>query len=473
MRRKINICLTFLLFSCTLAPEYERPTVVLPGEWRIPLEEIEAQVQWWDDFGDSVLASLIDQGLTSNQDLKTAIYRVEEFAARVEIAAADLYPQLNLSIDGSREKISTNRDPIQGGTASKFNSFDAILGASYLVDIWGKVQSQLKASKALYLSQVETRKFVVLSLISSIAKGYFRLRELDMQLAITKTTLDTRFESYKLAVTRYQLGLTSLIQVEQALSEVESSLAEEKRLENLIFIQEDLLSFLIGQPSESIPRGCTLSQMLLPPKVPEALPNDLLNQRPDIVSEEEKLKAANADIGVARARFFPELTLDGSFGSQSSKLSKFFKGSSLIWDYGGNIMQEIFTGGKLTGELHLTEATKKALIYSYLSTVLKAVQEVNDAYESHKIAKELVTIEKERTETFKAYYDLANLRYQEGETDYLTFLDAERRLFSAQITYIQALAESFTTYIDIYQSIGGPWVNLADEKASASTQQND
>lgn len=460
--KNILLPLLLLLHGCTMYPEYEPRASEVPTSWRIPTHEMSDDIAWWKELGDPILSLLIKEALKNNQNLLAAISRIEEYAARWEIASADLYPQINLSGSGSREKISSSRDPIQEGTASRFNAFDLALNVSYLVDLWGKVRSQSKAAEEGFLSQIENQKAVLLTLVTSVASNYILLRQYDLQHKIAIQTVKSRKESYKLAKVRFELGLTSKIEVDQALSEIEDAQTEEERIKRSIAIQEDLISFLVGKPSFAIPRGCMIDEMKRPPQLPSYLPSEVIAQRPDIVAQEKKLLAANARIGVARARFFPEFTLSGSFGAQSSKLSKFLRGSSLIWDYGGSILQEIFTGGKLTGGLRLAEATKKTLLHEYQSIILQAFKEVNDALIAHSIALNLVEIEKKRVETLRSYLFLSNLRYQEGEIDYLTFLDAERQLFRAELAYIAALGNSFTSLVDIYKAFGGNWVEEAD-----------
>ncbi len=329
--RCLFVFFLFLLQGCTLYPEFEPEISDMPLEWRIPTQEMRNDIGWWNSLGDPILTLLIKDAMQHNQDLLAAIARVEEYAARWEMAKSELYPQINMNGDANRQKISSSRDPIQEGTAEKFNAFDLQLNVSYLVDIWGKIRSESKAAQEELFSQMETKKSILLTVITSVATQYIVLRQFDLQHQIAVSTEKSREESYFLAKTRFDLGLTSQIEVDQALSEIESAQVEVKRLERSIAITEDLLSFLVGRPSFSIPRGCMIDQMKTPPSLPSYLPSEVVAQRPDILAQERKLLAANARIGVARARFFPEFSLSGNFGTQSSKLSKFLRASSLIW----------------------------------------------------------------------------------------------------------------------------------------------
>jgi len=302
----------------------------------------------------------------------------------------------------------------------------------------------------------------VLTVVSSLASSYIKLRQFDLQLVIAYETLNSRLEAYKIAEVRYELGLTSEIEVDQAKAEVETALIEVDQLKINIALEEDLICVLTGEPPSSVERGKLLIEIQTPPSVPAELPSELLNQRPDILSAEQNLISANAQIGVARSQFFPQINLVGDYGWQTSFWHQFFTVPSSVWQYGVTILQEIFTGGELTSNLNLTIAQKSTLVHQYQSTVLNAFKEVNDALISHKISLQLVEDHKERVKTLAEYLKLATLRYEDGLTDYLTYLDAERQLFAAELDYAAALGTSFTTLIDIYAALGGGWVVEAD-----------
>lgn len=472
MKKLLSIlCLVSLFPSCTLHPPYCRPEECTPCTWRVPVpcECPDDYLCWWNGFKDPQLDELICLALNNNQDIKTAIYRVDAFLANLQIVNSQLYPQINAELSAEREKISGSPSIATiPGVSTTENLFSVILNASYFADIWGRIRSASEAALAEVYEQVETRRAVVLSVISSVAISYFRLRQYDMQLIIAKETYETRKEYLYLAEVRYALGLTSKLQVEQATAELQDAETTIQQLEISIGLEEDLLSILIGEPPRKIERGKILSEIMMPPKIPSYLPSDLLNQRPDVLAAEQRLIAANARIGVAKAQFFPQITLTGFLGTESTQLSDLLKSSSYIWQYGVNILQEIFTGGKLTGQLNLARAEKESLIHNYLSTILTAFKEVNDALISHQKTLELISIQKEKVDTLKDYLRLSTLRYTEGETDYLTVLDAQRRLFTAELEYAGYLADGFTTLVQIYQSLGGGWVLDADHFSKES-----
>ncbi len=464
-------CAFLLLFlaSCTFYPKYERPGLEDPSAWRETLETQNAvDVGWWKQFDDNILDGLIDTALANNQDLQTAIARVDQFQGQLLIAKSMLYPQVSGGGLAQRQKISTSVTALPPGVQQVFNLFGLLFNASYLIDLWGEVRSGVEAAYHSWLSAIEARRVVVLGLVSSVSSTYIQLRQLDQQLIIAKETLKSRGDSLYLAKIRFELGLTSDLEVEQAISEVEEAQVQVESFEILVAQTENLLSFLIGSPSREIPRGLTLDQTTMPPSVPVVLPSELLNQRPDIRAAEERLIAANANIGVAKAQFFPKINLGGAAGAESIAMNQLFTKASKIWEFGSTIMQQVFTGFELTGNLDVAKAEKKEALHAYLSTVLKGFQEVNNALIAHKVYLEQVETERVRVEALKKYLHLSDLRYKEGQIDYLTFLDAERQLFRGLLDFETAKANSFLSYIQIYQSLGGGWVIEADKQATES-----
>jgi len=246
---------------------------------------------------------------------------------------------------------------------------------------------------------------------------------------------------------------------------MQSALVEVENLQVSIAETENLISVLIGKPSMSIPRGGSIDTIAMIPSVPEYLPSEILNQRPDIRAAEHRLIAANAKIGVAKAQFFPKISLNGALGAESVSLGNLFTYPSSLWEIGGNAMQQIFTGGKLVNNLYMTEAVQREVLHQYLSVVLQAFQEVNNALTSHKIYLAQVETERLNVEALSKYLHLSDLRYKEGQTDYLTYLDAERQLFRGQLDYEVAKGNSFLSLVQIYQALGGSWVVSADDTA--------
>jgi multidrug efflux system outer membrane protein len=471
MMRKLNLtlstlCLLFLA-SCTLHPNYERPSIEMAENWHTPLSTKNAvDIRWWGQFSDPILDNLITKALYNNQDLKAAMARVDQVQAQLGISKSKLYPQLQSDGTGTREKTSTSSaTAVPSGVASTFNTFGWQLNASYLVDVWGEIRSGVEAADHQWLASIEARRTVVLGLISSVASTYFQLRQYDQQLLISiRTQKDLEHQLY-LATIRFELGLTSQIEVEQAIAEVKTTIVEVENRQIEIAQMENLLCVLIGEPSVAIARGCPLNQIAMIPAIPDYLPSEILNQRPDIRAAEHQLIAANAQIGVAKAKFFPQLSLNGALGAQSLLLNNLFTYPASIWEYGTSLIQEVFTGGRLINNLRLTEAMQREALHQYVSTVLTAFKEVNNALTSHKIFLEQVETEKTKVESLARYLHLSNLRYKEGQIDYLTFLDAERQFFQSQLDCQAVIGNSFLSLVQIYQALGGSWVIEADANA--------
>lgn len=456
---KRTTLLLLTLCGCTLAPTASPPAVDTPTTWREPIENPTApQAFWWKELGDPTLDGLITEALENNQDLKVATARVDTFVHKLGIVRSKLYPELSTLATAERQKASQNTPFSLPGTNPIANTFSLILKAAYELDLWGRIRSSSEAALENLLTAAENRRTVILTLITSVATSYIELLQYDQELAISQETLASRQESYRLATIRYELGLTSLLPVEQSLSEVETSQADVIRLETVIPLQEDLICTLLGKPPEPIARTHTLHNLTLPPKLPASLPSQLLCQRPDILAAEHTLYAANAQIGVARANFFPQISLTAEYGGESNELHTLLKGPSNLWQYGATILQEIFTGGRLTSALRLSEAQKREALHQYIATVLQAFQEVNDALISHTKSLENVAVQRKRVETLTEYLKLSTLRYNDGQTDYLTVLDAQRQLFSSQIDLTEAYTKTYTTYISLYKAFGGSWI---------------
>jgi multidrug efflux system outer membrane protein len=367
-----------------------------------------------------------------------------------------------------REKIPSVLPKLPKTTNRIGYVYDFLLNTSYLADFWGEVRSARDASFHELQSSIENRKSVVLTLVSSIINSYFLMRQYDAQSLIAAETLQSRQEAYDLAVIRYDLGYTSILQVEQAIAEVESAKIAFEKIQISIGLIEDLISVLIGKPTTEIQRGLNLVSLEMPEDVLTEIPSSILDQRPDLMAQEQLLMAANAQIGVAKSLFFPRFNLAGFLGVEKGRLSSLFQNNSSVWNYSLSILQEIFTGGRLTSNLKLTEAEKRKALHQYQSAILNAFKEVNDALISHKYNLEIVETQKIQVEALKKYLVISNLKYNEGQIDYLTFLDAERQLFQAELEQAAAIAQSFISFVNIYKAMGGNWVQKADLIATDS-----
>lgn len=462
MSRFLFILLALGLAGCSFEPYYERPCMDIPCTWRVENDSLstEANVRWWQCLEDPVLDELIMMALENNKDLGVAVFRVCEYIAKFQVSRAPLFPQIGLDATAVKERIPPALSPTGTPLITPFYTY--LFNLSYEIDFWGLIASQTHAAYSEALASVENRKTVVLTLVSSVASAYIQLRELDKELEISFQTLEDRREFLRLAILRYEGGLTSEIEVTQAASVFEQALADVTVLEAQIPQQENLISLLIGISSTPILRGKAIDTFKVPTTLPTGMPAEILTQRPDVMEAELHLIAANANIGAARAAFFPNISITALFGGESFKLPTLFNAINRIWEYGTAIMQPIFTGGALSGELNIAIAQKQEAVCHYEQTVLNAFREVNDALVGYRQAQELVKVQEGNVSANKEYFRLSWLRYYNGQTDYLTVLDAETRLFDAQISLTQAQGSVFLSLINVYKALGGGWVADAD-----------
>lgn len=466
MKQLLLLSLLLISTSCNFKPKYCRPEVDQFCTWRFDngcTKDESINIRWWEQFNDPILNALILTALDNNQDLQVAKARVLEFYAKFRIVASQLYPQV--ALDGSylREELTNaiSYAPLLPSTRVN-NLYNLAFMLSYELDVWGQLANETEAAVAEFLSQVEVRRTVVLTLVSAVASAYVTLRQFDNQLDISKKTYATRVESLKLSTLRFEVGLVSEMEVKQAQSQADEALAQVKRYEELIPQQENLISVLLGAPPQDILRGPTLAHYEPLPCVPAGIPSDVLRNRPDILNAELQMVAANANIGVARAAFFPSFTLTGLYGAESTSLRTFFQDVARTWNIGLGFTEPLLTGWRLDYQLREAEAVAMETIHGYQQTVLTAFKEVEDALIANKMTKEIVVVQTDQVAALSDYYKLAMLRYENGQNDYLTVLDAERALFRVQLDLAEAQANVFLSLIDIYKALGGGWVIDAD-----------
>lgn len=459
------ILLSFLSFSsCIFRPEYHRPYVDVPESWRLKTDEGTeiANLRWWEQFNDPVLNELIITALQNNNDLKIAVARVYEFYYRLGVTSSALWPEIDGQATASRNLLSLTTIPSVLPRQRLFTQYTALLSLTYEVDVWGRIHSATDAALAELLAEIEARRAVVLTLVTSVAITYIQLRQYDKQLEIANETYKSRIESARLAKIRFDEGLTSELEVEQAASEVQSALVEVKQLEILIPQTENQLSVLLGINPQEINRGTTIDKMNMPPQVPTGLPSDLLENRPDILKAEQILSATVSRVGEARAAMFPQISLTGAYGNESSELHQLLTAPSRVWDYGISLLTPVFDAGRLAYTLDIAIAQKQEALFEYFQVILTAFAEVDTALNAHQKTKELVEVLVVQVKVLTKYLELATLRYNNGQTDYLNVLDAERTLFAAQLDLAAAQGEAFTTLIQLYAALGGGWVIDAD-----------
>ncbi|HUH95448.1 MAG TPA: efflux transporter outer membrane subunit [Casimicrobiaceae bacterium] len=457
--------------GCMVGPDYVRPGVDVPPAWRVDygMAADTANSRWWEQFGDSALDELIEAALRANRDVRIAAARVDEFGGRLAVARAALFPQVAASADATRQRVTRHQplSRIPADVSPTYDSYDAILSASWEIDLWGKLRRSTEAARADLLATEEARRSVVLSLVASVASGYISLRDLDRQLEIARDTTKTRADSLQVFELRFKGGVVSELQLAQNRSEYAQALASIPQIEDQIAQTENALSLLLGRNPGSIPRGRAIDA-LLPPAIPEGLPSDLLERRPDLRQAEAQLAAANARIGVAKAAYFPSISLTGALGSASTQLSSLFSGPAGLWSYGASLVAPIFTAGAIAGQVEQAEAQQQQALFSYQKAIQSAFSDVDNALVDHAKSRERLQALSQQVDALATYARLARLRYENGYTSYIEVLDAERSLFAAQLQYADQQALVLNALVNLYKAMGGGWVDLADGDTGAS-----
>lgn len=458
------------LSACTvMGPDYVRPAVDSPEAWRVDYAAAAevANTRWWEQFGDPVLNLLIETALQENKDVRIAAARVEEFAARMDITRSGFYPQIGYNGQASRNQASREVfGGVPAGSDRSYNDYGATLNAGWELDLWGRIRRATEASRAELLARDENRRTVILSLVSAVANTYLTLRQLDRQLEVSQDTLATRTEALRLFEIKFKGGVISELELAQVKVEYQQAAAAIPPIERQIALTENALSILLGHNPRSIPRGKSIDTLLLPP-VPAGAPSALLENRPDIRAAEQNLVAANARIGVARAQYFPTISLTGLFGYVSEELDNLLQNSANVWSLGGGALGPIFTGGAISGQVRASEAVQRQALVGYLQTVQAAFREVDDALISVQKSREQLEAEGRRVQALLDYAHLAKLRYDEGYASYIEVLDAQRSLFDAELQYVSVRGSVYTSLVNTYKAMGGGWVIEAQRSADA------
>ena len=469
MSPKTAICALslFLLGGCTVGPNYQRPKLATPAQFRAPepLPAPEAysiaDLKWFELFRDEQLQALIRRALVQNYDLRDAVARVEAARANLGITRSNQFPQF-----GASGGVEINRFSRDGSTplpasflpSQNRNFGEASLGLlSFEIDLWGKLRRATEAARANLLSADENRKAVIVTLVSDVATSYLSLRELDYELEISNRTLETRQESLDLTKSRQKGGVGTLLDLRQAEQLVDTAAETIPVIEQEIEQTENQIHLLLGEPPGSVPRGPSLAAQELPPDVPAGLTSALLERRPDIRAAEQDLIAANAEIGVARAQYFPQLTLSGFLGGQSTQLANLISGPTSVWNLAPQLAQPIFTAGRLKSGVRLAEADREHTLVLYEKTIQTAFTEVSNGLIAHQRVRESRVRQEELVYALEDRLRLAYLRYRGGVDTQLDALDADRDLFTAQLSLSQIRLSEVLTVVQLYKALGGGW----------------
>jgi multidrug efflux system outer membrane protein len=462
-----------LLTGCAVGPNYKQPPVNAPDRYldvqgpQQPPASLADQ-PWWEVFRDDTLRKLIDEALSQGYDVQIAAWRVEEARARAGIARSEFFPQVFYGGQWSRSQQSSYLAP---GTHETVNLHSVNVNFNWELDLWGRIRRLNEAAKAQYLATEEARRGVLLSLVSDVASTYFRLRELDEELVISKKTADAFQETARLFERKLSEGAASALETSYASAAYKQVAATVPDIERQIEATENVLNVLLGRNPAAVARGRTLEDLPVPPEVPAGLPSDLLQRRPDIRQAEQELIAANAGVGVATANFFPTISLTGLFGGVSPEVSNLFP-AGRTWSIAAGLFGPLFQGGRLMSQYDVAYAQWQQAKLFYEQTVTNAFNETTTAlYARGKFAASVA----ELADSVNYYRDmvrLTNLRYNSGLASYFEVLYSMQQLFPAEIALARSRVNLLTDYVDIYKALGGGW-NISNpawlSPAAAST----
>jgi outer membrane protein, multidrug efflux system len=459
LRRLIPIVF-LLLTGCMVGPKYKRPPVTVPDAYRGLAPDAGPQAaaslgdeKWWMVFQDLQLQGLIREALSQNYDVRIAATRVLQAQAVLGITRADQFPTITGGVSSSNQRFPATRvTPAFETSPSEVN-----LSLFWELDFWGKFRRATEAARATLLATEWGQKAVMSSLVSNVASAYFQLLELDSEMEISRGALASRKESLRLVEVRAKGGVTSMLDVRQSEQLVYTAAAAIPDLERRIEQQENLISILLGKNPEPVTRGKSLVENAIPPTVPAGLPSSLLGRRPDIQSSEQQLVAANARIGVAKAAYFPQITLTAIGGYQSPALTNLFTGPAGLWNFGGQLVQPIFTGGRIRSNVRLTEAQQQEAVLVYQQSIQQAFREVSDSLVAYRKNQEFRAQQELLTNSAQDATRLSDQRYRGGVTSYLEVLDSDTRYFDAQLGLAQARLNERLALVQLYNALGGGW----------------
>lgn len=461
--KRLN-CLVFLfvvlIAGCKLGPNYVRPPVQPPDQWRehTQIDSTLANLPWWNVFQDPQLQELIRIGLAENKDLKIAVERIEEARATYGFTRSDLYPQVD--VNGSAAQQETSRDSViklPKGADTTTPLYQLNASVFWELDFFGRIRRASEAEKAILLSTEEARRSVAITLVADIAQAYMDLRDLDLRLEISRRTLKSSEEYVQLAKLRFDGGLTSELDWRQSEAEYFRTQSFVHDFERLVSQKENEISVLLGRNPSSILRGHSLEEQQLPAEVPAGLPSALLERRPDIAQAEQILISSNARIGEAKALLFPRISLTGFFGWETTEFSNLVTSPAKTWSIAGNLLQPIFNAGKNKRRVEITESQYRQTLYAYESVILQAFREVEDSLVDYRKSGDRRVSQASRVESERKVLSLAEVRYRGGVSNYLEVLDAQRSLFEAELDSSQSMRDQLVALVRLYKALGGGW----------------
>ena len=456
-RHFIMAALALLLAGCTVGPNYQRPDVDLPRNLGVVQSPAPAPERWWTLFGDPVLDRLVDEALAANRDLKAAAQRIEQSRAQFVITRADLTPDAGIEATRGRSRASAQGAFPLPPEALETNTHRLVLRASWEIDFWGKFRRATEAARAELAASEAGRDAIRASLVADVVRGYFALHAIDRRMETVVRTRQTRAKSLELQKLRLDAGIVSELEYRQVESDLRLSEALVPALRQQRVRQEGALAILFGRTPREVYEGRVALGTPAPVtavEVPAGLPSDLLLRRPDLREAEARLQAANARIGVARAAYFPSISLTGYYGGESQTLGDLFIGPARTWNIAAGLLQPLFAGGQIRGGVDLADARTREAAELYRQAVANAFREVRDAIAAQTNLREAAAAHLERERALARTLELAQLRYDTGAVSLFELLETERQLNLARLDAIEAERERRAAIVDLYLALG-------------------
>ena len=444
------------LAACAVGPTYRRPEVPTPAVTRGQHDPTDvaslADLPWWEVFRDPALRALVAQAIAGSHDLTAAVARVEETRNQIAVARADLFPQASYQGEAARQRAF-----VPEARNATFNSFLGTFNLAWEIDVWGRIRRATESARAEYLGAEAARRGVLLTLVSDVAQAYFELIELDRELEITHSSTTTFQDTLDLFQRRYAGGIGTLLEVSRAKAALTQARAGIPELERQVVAKENQISILLGQPPGDVARGTPLGPEGLHPVVPVGLPSQLLERRPDVQEAEQAVVAANADVGVAVANFFPRLGLTSLYGGQSSELENLVKSGGNVWAVAGSLAGPLFQGGRLLGSYRATSAAWDEAVERYRQTALQAFAEVSDALVAYDRLARVRADREEAVDALQTSVSLSLQRYTDGIANYFEVLEAEQQFFPAELDLARTRRDELVAVVTLYRTLGGGW----------------
>lgn len=500
MRSALIMMMVVILAGCAVGPDYKRPSLDLPksafDSTLLSNQQQQSLLSWWTRFDDPVLNNLIDQALDANLNIALQVQRVRQARAQLGYQDAQLYPSISGQAQGMRQKSSaaaqggsaaggrSGASGVSAGGGQRYNYFSVAATLNYELDVFGGLRRASEQARAQLLSQAYTQDSIRLSVVGDVVANYMSLRSLQRQIRVTKETIRTREQGLHLDQKRYQYGAIDKLTLLQTKSLLQSGRAQLPPLEQQESKLRTSLAILTGKTPRQIlnhtevPKG-GFDDIRLPTNLPKVLPSLLVERRPDIRAAEASLIAANANVGAAKAQFFPTFNLTSMIGTEALHVSDLFEPFSKAESIGGSISAPILDFGRINAQYRGAKAQKKAAEIQYRQTVRQAFKDVHDALDEIKYSREQLKAVQKQVKSYQETLRLANVRYQVGRTDYFAVLDAQRQLFNSQLNLSTAIRDRFTATADLYKALGGGWSQDSDslspelESVAASYEPDD